>query len=69
MNLETFFGVPSRFLERLVGEEKSAGSTFSLSKSSSKAWVVWRRFDGDRFNCLPDGEENENGEAGMAGEG
>lgn len=67
-NLETFFGLPSKFLERLVGESKTAGSTFSLSKDSSKGEVVWRRLDGEYLDCLPD-EGNGNAEAEMAAEG
>lgn len=70
MNFETFLGVPSRFLERLVGESKSAGSTFSLSSSSSKAdEAVWRRFDGENFSCLPSGDEKQNEDEAMATEG
>lgn len=70
MDLETFLGVPSRFLERLVGESRRAGSTFSLSKSSSKAvGGAWRRFDGENFRCLLSDDAREKEEAAMAAEG
>lgn len=66
MNLGAFLGEPSRDLTRLVGESERAGSTFSLSKSSSKKVGARRRLDGEDDSCLPEGDAKEKSAEGRA---
>lgn len=46
VNLETFVGVPSRFLARLDGSSMADGSRFSESSSSVKRSEAKRRLEG-----------------------